>query len=99
MWGGGERLTETYPPTQEVVASLVMQTDLLIKMFEGTTLSYVWTIMAQRERERERERPTTYRRRHTHRRTVMHTCDDEGKNDLVSEGVRYGQLQADMDTR
>ena len=29
--------------------------DLLIRMFEGTTLSYVWTIMAPRERERERE--------------------------------------------
>ena len=53
----------------------------------------------ERERERERERATTYRRRHTHRRTVMHTCDDEGKNDLVREGVRYGQRQADMDTR
>ena len=78
----------------------MMQTDLLSKMFEGTTLSYVCTIMAQRERERERERPTTYKRRHTHRRTVMHTCDDKGeKNDLVREEVRYGQRQVDIDTR
>ena len=41
----------------------MMQTDLLIKMFEGTTLSYVWTIMAQRGREREREKERE--RRHT----------------------------------
>ena len=50
-------------------------TDLLIRMFEGTTLSYVWTIIAEREKERERE--TTFRRRHTHRHTIMHSSDQK----------------------
>ena len=55
--GGGERETHRDLPPHAGGGCIISDaTDLLIKMFEGTTLSYVWTIMAQRERERERER-------------------------------------------
>ena len=50
-------------------------TDLLIKMFEGTTLSYVWTIMAQRWRERERERERK-RERERDERERRHSGED-----------------------
>ena len=52
--------------------------DLLIRMFEGTTLSYVWTIMAQRWRERERERERRHSGEDIH--TDIQSCTQVIKN-------------------